>query len=83
VPSGTLNPRLLSSALRQDERDPGAAGHLTAIEAGAPIDHVKWVRASSTVAARVSAFADTVGWESSSQVVAGVKEGRGPGTLLP
>jgi predicted alpha/beta hydrolase len=62
---------------------PVQRAHLTAIEAGARIDHVKWVRASSTVAARVSAFANTVGWESSSQAVAEVKEGRGPGTLLP
>jgi predicted alpha/beta hydrolase len=35
--------------------------HLTAAEAGAPIDHFKWVRASSTVATRVCAFANTVG----------------------
>jgi predicted alpha/beta hydrolase len=35
--------------------------HLTAAEAGAPIDHFKWVRASARVAAEVRAFADTLG----------------------
>jgi predicted alpha/beta hydrolase len=34
--------------------------HITAAQAGAPIDHLKWVRASAPIAARVCAFANTV-----------------------
>jgi hypothetical protein len=34
--------------------------HVTAAQAGAPIDHLKWVRASAPIAALVRAFANTV-----------------------
>jgi isocitrate lyase len=33
---------------------------ITAAQACAPIDHIKWVRASAPIAARVRAFADAV-----------------------
>jgi predicted alpha/beta hydrolase len=35
--------------------------HVTAAEAGAPIDHFKWVRASDPIADRVSTFANAIG----------------------
>ena len=40
---------------------PAQRSHLTAAEAGANIDHVKWVRASAPIADRVAAFANGVG----------------------